>query len=391
MSLRIAIIIVLFSAVVALVPLAHAGPLTEEVRRLEQKLKDLEKELEESRKDSSYSDREVRSFLNTRLRLGGFMDSSFTGIFQENRSAQAASSSTFLGINLGAVYNERLRFNAQFVSGFTTPIGNPHDDPRSASLGSQSRRGFGSFSFTNLVTQAYGEWERSDAFRVQAGIGYAPYGITFQQLEPVLFVRRGGPQLLRTNDELVHPLWQGLQLKGQFTRRALRFGYHAYTFTPASNTQKLGLGSRIWLEGGLGGILLGFSQQTASRGDETYTTLGPDLRIRAGRFSFQSELAIGVGNGTQPWSVHVQPDFAVYGQSVLIYLFADYFESVFNKTVVLPDPYKKWEYGGGLNWLPTVFTRLRLGLTFHDYVGSYVVSSGGRDYWALDASAGVAF
>lgn len=355
-------------------------------------MEELEQALEESREDASFNDRGVRSFLNTRLSLGGFMESALTGVFQENRSPQAASSSTILGINLGAVFTERLRFSSQLISGISLPLANPHDDPRALAVGVQHRRGFGTYQVATLITQAYGEYEWSDALRVQGGVGYAPYGISFQQLELVLFVRRGGPQLLRVaNSELVHPLWQGVHLRGLFSAPQFRWGYNAYTFTPASNTQKLGAGSRLWLETQRGSFLLGVSQQTASRGTETYTTAGPDFRIKAGRLTVTGELAKGFGHGPQPWSFHLEPDLDVYGQNFLVYVFGDYLESVRNVTATLADPYKKWEYGTGFNWLPSSFTRIRLGLSYNDYVGSYAANPDGRDYWQLDASAGVAF
>lgn len=361
------------------------------VQALEKRVADLERAIEENRADFGFVDRGVRSFLNTRINLGGFMESALTGIFQENRSPQAASSSTVLGINLGAVFSERLRFSSQLISGITLPIANPHDDTRASTVGVQAQRGFGAYNVTTLVTQAYGEWEGSDAFRVQGGVGYVPYGVTFQQLELVLFVRRGGPQLLRSNNELVHPLWQGLHVRGSFSGPLFRWGYNAYTFSPVANTQKLGVGSRLWLELNRNQLLVGFSHQTASRGTHTYSTVGPDMRLRLGRVTVTSELAKGYGEGPQPWSFHLEPDVDIYGQSILLYVFGDYLESKMNKTGALADPYKKWEYGGGMNWLPTSFTRIRLGYAYNDYVGSYAANAGGRDYHALDASAGVAF
>ena len=366
------------------------------LQALEKRVQELERALEESREEAAFNDRGVRSFLNTRLSIGGFMESALTGLFQENRSPQAASSSTILGVNIGAVFSERVRFASQLFSGISLPVANPHDDPRAVAVGVQARRGFGTYQLTTLITQAYGEYEWSDALRVQGGIGYAPYGISFQQLELVLFVRRGGPQLLRAaNSELVHPLWQGVHVRGLFSAQLFRWGYNAYTFSPVSNTQKLGAGSRLWLETLRGGLLFGLSQQTASRGDDTFTTAGPDFRVRAGRLTVTGELAKGFGMGPQPWSFHLEPDFDLYGQNFLVYVFGDYLESVRTKTGVGPaalaDPYKKWEYGTGFNWLPTSFTRIRLGLAYNDYVGSYAANPDGRDYWQLDASAGVAF
>lgn len=392
MTLRQFTILFLPLLLIAEAPAAPAPrPADPAVLALEKRVAELESALEESRADASFTDRGVRSFLDTRLNLGGFMESALTGIFQENRSPQAASSNTVLGINLGAVFSERLRFSSQLISGISLPIANPHDDSRASAVGVQAQRGFGAYNVTTLVTQAYGEWEGSDGFRVQGGVGYVPYGVTFQQLELVLFVRRGGPQLLRSNNELVHPLWQGLHVRGSFAGPSFRWGYNAYTFSPVANTQKLGVGNRLWLELNRGQLLLGLSHQTASRGTHTYSTVGPDIRARLGRLTVTGEFAKGYGTGPQPWSFHLEPDVDVYGQSILLYVFGDYLESKMNKTGALADPYKKWEYGAGVNWLPTSFTRIRLGYAYNDYVGSYAANAGGRDYHAFDASAGVAF
>ena len=82
-------------------------------------------------------------------------------------------------------------------------------------------------------------------------------------------------------------------------------------------------------------------------------------------------------------------------QTWILYAFADYLDhpnNLTNLTATLPDPYRKWELGGGVNWLPTSFTRYRLGFTVAEYVGdTAVIAASDRDYWSLDLSAGVAF
>lgn len=355
---------------------------------VEARLRELEGAVEENRLARFGADREVRSFLNTHLSFGGFSETGIHGIFQRDHQPQAAVTSTALGLNVGAEFSESLHLATQLISLIEIPIANPHDDPRHSTT---PRRSFGAYSLTNVITQAYLEWERSEAFRVQGGIGYAPFGVTFQQLEPVLYVRRGGPQMLRSGGELVHALWQGMHVRGQFGGSLARWGYNAYTFSPAMNTKMLGLGSRLWLELLRGALGAGLSSQTFSRGKGTFTTVGSDIRWRAGRLTLTGEIAKSYGVGEQPWSFHLEPDLDVYGQAVLIYIFGDYLERVSSRTGSLPAPFRKWEYGAGANWLPTSFTRLRLGLAYNDYVGSYVANPGGRDYWLLDLSAGVAF
>jgi len=354
---------------------------------VEKRLQQLERAAEEGRENHG-TDRSVRSYLDTKLNIGGFSETGINGIFQRYHEPQAAVASTALGINLGAEFSDNLRFSSQFLSVISIPVSNPHDDPRA----STPRRSFGAYNLSTLVTQAYAEWEGRQAFRVQGGIGYAPYAISFQKLELVLFVRRGGPQLLRSNSELVHLLWQGLHVHGSFFSRNARWGYNAYTFSPAMNTKMLGVGSRIWLSAARNAVNVGFSTQTSSRNGTNFTTVGPDLRLHWGALTITSELAKSYGPGEQPWSFHVEPDLDVYRQSVLIYVFGDYLESKANRSGTVSDPFKKWEYGAGANWLPTSYTRLRIGGTYNNYVGSYAANAGGgRNYWQLDLSAGVAF
>lgn len=371
-----------------LVPRGFAAAVNAPVNAtVEQRLEHLESIAQESQ-NSFTGERGVHSYLNTNLNLGGFSETAITGIHQRAHEPQAAVSSAFLGLNIGAKFSDEFHFSSQILSGITIPVANPHDDPR----GSPPRRSFRSYSLTTLITQAYLEWESSDTFRVQGGMGYAPYALTFQQLELVLFVRRGGPQLLRSNNELVHLLWQGIHILGQYSADTTRWGYNVYSFSPSTHTQMLGVGTRLWAEFFRGTLGLGLSSQTASRGGATYTTAGPDLRLRYGRLTFTSELAKSYGSGPQPWSFHLEPDFDVYKQAILLYVFGDYLESKFHQTAAgIPDPFRKWEYGAGVNWLPTSFTRLRLGGTFHDYVGSYAAGADTRNYWQWDISAGVAF
>jgi hypothetical protein len=155
----------------------------------------------------------------------------------------------------------------------------------------------------------------------------------------------------------------------------------------------LGLGSRVWWRSSRDQVHLGISSQTASRGSTSYTSVGPDLRLHFPGVTFISEIVKSLGDGTQPWSAHFEPEFEFFKQSVICYVFGDYLEDPFNKTgASISDPIKKWEYGTGVNWLPTSFTRLRLGIAYNDYVGSTAVPSGrDRDYWMGDLSAGVAF
>jgi len=55
------------------------------------------------------------------------------------------------------------------------------------------------------------------------------------------------------------------------------------------------------------------------------------------------------------------------------------------------DPITIIEQGAGINWLPTSYTRLRVGFTYHNYVDEDPTFKNERDYYTVDLSAGVAF
>jgi hypothetical protein len=125
--------------------------------------------------------------------------------------------------------------------------------------------------------------------------------------------------------------------------------------------------------------------------------VGADARFDFHPFQIRTEFAELISKEVEnSWSAYVEPGFWIYDEEVLWYVFGDYFFGANNETgfgaVKLPDPILKWEYGTGLNWLPTSFTRLRLGFTYYDYVGNQSVKQGqNRDFFGVDISAGVAF
>src|SRR5690606_14596546 len=104
---------------------------------------------------------------------------------------------------------------SQFITGLTTPLTNPHNDPRAPSIAPNldEKRDYHSIFIGALVAQGYAEYILNPRLRIQAGLGYVPFGYYAQLREPVLFERRGGPQTIRT-DNLFSPLWMGVNLVG---------------------------------------------------------------------------------------------------------------------------------------------------------------------------------
>jgi hypothetical protein len=365
---------------------------------LEKRIKTLEKKIARMAPTTvTEDDRSVKSFLDTHVNFGGFFESAITMLSPEDRALQTSTVGNTLGINLGAEFSDNLRFVSQFVSYLSLPVQNQNGDPRGSTVGLPSQAEFKTYTYGTLITQGYLEYSGSEAFNVQMGMGYVPYGITFQQLELVLFVRRGGPQLLSATD-LVFPLWEGFHIHGSTSQGPGHFGYDVYSFSDISEPKFPGGGARIWWKSPEENLNLGLSTQVSKRGEETFQALGADIRAKLGRFTVTSEWSKSDGSRTeQPWSAYIEPDYDLYNEVVLLYTFADYLSAPNNTTVgtnglSLDDPYKKMEYGGGINWLPTSYTRLRLGVTFNDYLGYAVVTNTQtRNYWNLDISAGISF
>jgi hypothetical protein len=210
-----------------------------------------------------------------------------------------------------------------------------------------------------------------------------------------LFIRRGGPQLSRTTN-LVSPLWSGLHAYGSLAHAGTHLGYDAYTYTPVLDPKVPGFGGHLWWSTPGEKTILGISSQTGKHGGESRESVGTDFRWKHDALSLTAEYATQLGASSDTWSMYLEPSLFVLREEVLLYLHADYLDDPNNLTTGgtggIPDPIRKWEYGGGVNWLPSSYTRLRLGISYNDYVGSNAVVAGqDRDYVSVDTSVGVAF
>jgi hypothetical protein len=124
--------------------------------------------------------------------------------------------------------------------------------------------------------------------------------------------------------------------------------------------------------------------------------VGADLRFKLPRMILTSEHVRHFSKSANSWTGYIEPSFYIYREELLLYTFVDYADAETNLTgsgkTAISDPYKKYEYGAGLNWLPTSYTRFRLGFSINDYVGNTARIQGqSRNYIALDTSAGIAF
>ena len=337
----------------------------------------------------------VNSFLNDNLTIGGFYDGGFTFLSGPDTETQLTTSSNIVGLNFSASFDRKLRFVSQFVTALQANLENRHNDPNATTLGLPKTREFSALSSGIVPTQAYVEYSISRMLNFQGGMGYVPFGFVLQVREPVLFVRRGAPQFVRSPN-IVPPLWSGLNIHGSKSLEVMDFGYNLYTFQPYNHTKFIGTGGRVWFSTKDDKIIGGLSTQLSKNDEETYEVLGADLRLDFFPYQLRTEIAQVFQRGQDSWTTYFEPGVFVYNEEILLYVFGDYLYGANNETGGgrnrLSDPIQRLDYGGGINWLPTSYTRLRLGLTYSDYQGNRaVINRVNRDYLTVDLSAGVAF
>lgn len=374
-----------------------AAATEKEFADLKKRIEELEKQQELLISSSLEPKTSVGSFLNDNLTLGGFFDGGYNFIAGSDTKTQFVNNSNYLGLNLSADLGNKYRFVSQFVSIIGIPLDNVHNDPRGPSVGYPKSRQYQTYTAISLLTQGYVEYNFNRLFNLQGGIGYVPFGYSLQLREPVLYVRRSGPQLVKQSGNLVTALWSGLHLYGSKAVGSRSYGYDLYTFTPQTKPRFVGLGARSWFSLNDEKFVAGVSAQIAENEDETFRAIGTDARFDFHPFQIRTEFAEIISDIKEDtWTAYVEPGFWIYEEEVLLYVFGDYFYGANNETtrgaVRLSDPIQKWEYGMGVNWLPTSFTRIRFGFTYYDYVGYHTHVQGlQRDYMGVDMSVGVAF
>lgn len=386
-------------------PLAHAegagqgadeGSLT-----LERKVGELQQEQDEIFKQLASEKYSVRPFLGDEILIGGFLDSGITGLWGPTTHTQVSTASDFFAVNVAAHLNPAIRFNSQILFNPGFPLLNPNNNPLGSQFGLPSSRRYGTLTTITSISQAYLEYGRNPGFTFQMGRGYVPFGIAFQQRDRVLFRRRNGPQMISadTPDNVViaSPSWTGAHILGAFALGPGRWGYDLYTLTPLSDPSDLGGGTRAWFEV-LPPLTLGTSLQIAKRDGTPYEAIGMDASFKDGNLGADAEWAVNLSTGSAGISrtFYVEPYYTFSQEKFLVYLAADYLDDAVGQNIAvngfLPDPYAKWEFGGGINWLPYTFTRFRVGVLFHDYMGNSAAEAAEyRNFFSLDVSGGVEF
>lgn len=387
----------IFALILILISGSLYAATDKEIEDLKKRIEDLETQQAQLLETASEPKNSVGSFLNDNLTLGGFFDGGYNFITGPDTDTQWVNNSNALGLNLSADFGKNYRFVTQLVNILQVPLLNEHNDPRAATFNLPKSRHYDSYSTLAVVTQGYLEYNFNRMFNLQGGLGYIPFGYAAQLREPVLYVRRNGPQLVRQNQSIIPNLWSGFHLYGSKAVGTKEYGYNVYTFTPSRKADFIGLGTRGWVSLDDEKIIGGVSAQIGKNEDETFKSLGADLRFDFHPFQLRTELAELINKNSQnAWTTYVEPGFWVYNEEVLFYVFGDYIYGANNETGFgvnkIADPIQKWEYGTGLNWLPTSFTRIRFGITYNDYVGNNTHPQGQqRDYLGVDTSVGVAF
>lgn len=367
------------------------GATQSEIDELKKRIEDLEKQQGLLLSTSLEPRPQVNAFLRDSLTIGGFFEAGYNFITGPDTETQAVNDGNVIGLNIAADYGSSFRFVSQIVAATNLRLENRENNPNAT----PDQREYNTYTALGAVTQGYVEYSSSRKFNIQAGIGYVPFGFALQLRDPVLYVRRGGPQLVR-NASLVSILWQGVHMYGAQNYGNGEIGYNLYTFTPTSEAKLPGVGARVWMSNDDEKIVGGLNTQFAEKDAESFTMAGADLRFNFNPFQLRTEVIHKFTQNTDSWSGYIEPGLYILEEELLLYVFGDYLFGAQNETVILaslsPDPIQKWEYGAGVNWLPTSYTRFRLGVTFHDYVGYRSNIEGqNRDYFSTDLSVGVSF
>ncbi len=360
---------------------------TAQMEALTKRIEQLEKQQEDLILSQGLENNRVSSFLKDNLSLGGFFESGFTTFDGPDTRFQSMYSGSTMGLNLSAEFSDKLRFVNQTITLLQYPLLNPHNNP---ALTPNSRT-YGDPIFLATVTIGYLEMPLSENLVLQTGIGYVPFGYAAQQRETVLFIRRGGPQVLRSAN-LIQPLWGGVHLSGTF--RPTNSGFNLYTMNPLDDSNTSGIGGRLWANSADDIFRFGVSTQIMKFGGHTSEIVGADAVYSSERFLVTSEYVNHMtGEGPNPWTAYIEPAIKLHDGEILLFVFSDYAnDPLVEVTAKTYDPMIRWENGLGINWLPTSNTRFRATAAREEYLGSKSTIAGkNRDWWYFDLSAGVAF
>lgn len=335
-------------------------------------------------------------FLNDKISLGGYFETGIINIYGPDTENQTSANLHALGLNITADFSEKIRFVTQTSIVVNIPLMNINNNPNLT----PSKRTFTYMTFGSYLLQGYLEYSESEYFNIQSGIGYAPFGIAFQQREAFLFHVRGGPQVI-TNDDgfnisVASALWMGIHIYGLLPNLDTNnVGYNLYTMTPGSNVATLGFGGRLWWAINQN-VTAGTSFQHGERRQGSYLAKGFDIDIKYNQFGLISEYAAVVNSGqaVDSEAYYFEPYYKFLEDQWLVYINVEYLRSIerFDVFTQIPDPFEKLVSGVGLNWLPIPTTRYRIGYANNNYLNETDSMNGQKkDYDSIELSAALAF
>lgn len=364
----------------------------------EQRLDRLEKTLAEMTAKTYSRQGSLQTYLAESLYLGGFFENSITSVWGPDTPSQLVADSHRLGLNIAADLHSRFRLVTQTSFGFSYAFRNEHNNPNHGSTLIPLQRGFEDVTFGSLLSQAFGEYDWSSKLKIQMGMGFTPFGRAYQVRDPVLFLKRRGPQIIRTSGVnrvvIADPFWKGFNIVGALDDQQ-HYLFNFYTTSPLDHSGKLGGGGRFsWNPESH--VTIGASSQTGHQMEESYLSYGADVSWTGERWGLYAEWARLESDVGDNESYYAQVFLKTFEQSLVFFVDTDYLKNSLGQTTVgsaaVNDPYIKWEHTIGVNYYFYPNIKVRFDLIYHDYVGNRSVLSGqNRDYYSGSLSSGISF
>lgn len=331
-----------------------------------------------------------------KIRLGGFLTSTYSQLFNSNSSEGSFNSNRF-EILLGADMTKRLNFFTAFGIISESPLLNEGSSDRSfGDNGNFKNR-------TNKVPLiiSHGTYKIHDLLSVKIGRFIAPVGIiNIEHFPPGLFLETP-PMALRPIPGGV--IWgnflDGLDFFGEKIIGSQSIGYHlnisAFSFSGSKTDPTEGVGGdstkpifggRFWVRFLENHVTLGVSMQAGMDGPNNQT-YGSDLLVYWGRFLLKSEWASRVvRQGPTLINKRVfyfQPSMRLSSSLRLVYRF--------DWNTVDGQESKRVENIIGINWVPTPLLRLRMEYAQINFEDELDQLNQNPDYGRLTVSCVLSF
>jgi hypothetical protein len=335
---------------------------------------------------------QLSAFHADKIKFGGFIDTLFNGRFGYSTPTEGAFDSEVV-LQVAADVTEKLRaVTATFVD-FRTNFIDQHSP-------------FRTNNGVSVVVEPkilFGEYRFKDQLILKAGRFTAPFGIINQEFFSPQLLRHDLPQIVR-GFTVFDTLPSGVQLYGTYPIRDSKVGYNAYAASLSSNTTDVGGGGRLFYSSPNELLTVGVSSQTGERGSQLFSALGSDLKLNWRNFVLRTEyLWSFLDSSNDQNGFYVQPALKFFKDKLILFGQIDYLNDTLGifqlvdhdrnpLTPSIADPFKKFEYTAGINYLPWPFLRNRLEFTWNNYVGSRrKLGSNSRDYFGIQASSTLSF